>query len=376
MKRVLLLSTIHPATDPRIRYKIAPALEPHYQLFCALPRASEIADQQAVVLIKLPLFQHLLWRLLLTHPVVLLKCLRLRPHLVHIFVPELIPVALLFQWLGAKVIYEVQENLYKKFAIKQYNNHLLFRVFFAYFDKLARQRFHCIFTDDAYLKEYDRLSKPFAVIHNYASTPTNSLAHSEMEQERPEFFYLGVISRERCLDTLVTALSKLKMAGHDFHVHMFGPLRISTQELEALEGYAAIRGNLTFYGYTDQKTALEKAGKALAGIALLKPVADYPESYPTKLFEYMAIGLPVITSDFPMYREIVERSNCGFCISPYDAEALFAKLAWCIENRDDAREMGNRGRRLAEGQYNWAGEEAMLRSFYEKVLMAGANIKM
>ncbi|MHA4737155.1 glycosyltransferase [Dyadobacter sp. MSC1_007] len=374
MKRVLLLSTVHPATDPRIRYKIAPGLGQHYELFCALPHASQSAEQQSITLIRLPLFEHLLWRLLFTHPVVLLKCLRLRPHLVHIFVPELIPVAFLFQWLGAKVIYEVQENLYKKFAIKRYNNHVIFRALFVYFDKLARQRFHCIFTDDAYLKEYDQLSRPFAVIHNYASISHENVIQDHRTQDKPEFFYLGVISLERCLDTLLVALSQLKEAGHDFHMHLFGPLRISMQELKALDGYDHVADNLTFYGYTDQKTALSKVGNALAGIALLKPVADYPESYPTKLFEYMAMELPVITSDFPIYREIVERSECGFCISPYDADALYFKLARCIEKRDEAGEMGRRGRQLAKERYNWASEEALLLSFYDKILAGDKNV--
>lgn len=370
MKRILLLSTVHPATDPRIRYKIAPALEPHYQLFCALPNALQNNPQQSMMVIGLPFFKHLFWRLLLTHPVVLFKCLHLRPHLVHIFVPELIPVALLFQWLGAKVIYEVQENLYKKFPIKRYNNHVIFRALFAYFDKIARQRFYCIFTEDAYLLEYDRLSKPHAIIHNYASMPTANHIRRGNNGGRPQFFYLGVISMERCLDTLVEALSILKKAGHDFHVHMFGPLRISATALKSLEGYAEVCDYMTFYGYTDQQSALEKADDSLAGIALLKPVADYPESYPTKLFEYMAMGLPVITSDFLIYREVVECSDCGFCVSPHDAEAVYLKLAWCIENRSDAWEMGQRGRQIAQERYNWACEEALLLSFYQKVLVA------
>ena len=56
-----------------------------------------------------------LWqRLLLTHPLALWYFLRFRPHIVHIFVAELLPLAFIFRWLGAEVIYEVQENLYKK----------------------------------------------------------------------------------------------------------------------------------------------------------------------------------------------------------------------------------------------------------------------
>ena len=291
--------------------------------------------------------------------------------MIHIFVPELIPIALLFQWAGAKVVYEVQENLFKKFAIKRYNNSLVFKRLFQFFDKLARRKFHCIFTDDAYLEEYHDLAKPFAVIHNYVSLPVvDSLARTATRAGGPEFFYLGVVSMERCLDTVIHALAMLKKSCRDFNLHLFGPVRVGKAELEAIVGYNQIRENITFHGYTDQKVALRQARQAVAGIALLKPVADYPESFPTKLFEYMALNLPVVTSDFPAYRQIVERSGCGFCISPDDPEALCHAME-CLLADDTLRiQMGNNGRKAAETCYNWHSEEALLLSFYNDIVFS------
>lgn len=367
MKRVLLLSTVHPSTDSRIMYKIAPSLRDYYNVFCALP-GIDGGLRERLHLIKLPKFERLLPRILFAHSIVLVKCLRLRPDIVHIFVPELIPLALLFQWAGAKVIYEVQENLFKKFPIKRYNNSLVFKRLFQFFDRLARRRFHCIFTDDAYLEEYRSLEKPFTVIHNYVSLPVmDSLAHEGVPAHTHEVFYLGVVSMERCLDTMINAFALLKNNHPDSHLHLFGPVRVSKAELEAIAGYQQVRSNITFHGYSDQRVALRYARQSVAGIALLKPVADYPESFPTKLFEYMALKLPVITSDFPVYREIVERSACGFCISPYDPEALCRTLESCIADGVLRLQMGNNGRKAAETCYNWASEEAKLLSFYNDI---------
>ncbi len=367
MKRVLLLSTVHPSTDSRIVYKIAPALRSHYEVFCALPGVME-GLRERLHFIRLPQFVRLLPRILFAHPVALLKCLWIRPHLVHVFVPELIPLALVFQWAGAKVIYEVQENLFKKFAIKRYNNHLVFRTLFRIFDKLARRRFHCIFTDDAYLEEYTDLAKPSAVIHNYVSLPVmDALVNGETPVQHPGLFYLGVVSMERCLDTMIHAMAILKNTHPDCHLHLFGPVRVGKKNLENIPGYDLVRNNVTFHGYTDQKVALPYARHAAAGIALLKSVADYPESFPTKLFEYMALKLPVITSDFPAYRQIVERSECGFCISPDDAEALSRTLESCITDGALRERMGANGRNAAETCYNWKLEEAKLLSFYQAI---------
>ncbi|NIJ55975.1 glycosyltransferase [Dyadobacter arcticus] len=364
-QRVLLLSTVHPATDPRIFYKIAPSLAVEYEVFCALPHAGRGANS-SLTAISLPRFERLLTRLLFCHPVMLWKCLRLKPDLVHIFVPELIPAAFLFQWMGAKVIYEVQENLFKKFAIKKFNKALIYRKLFKYFDRIARRQFHLIFTEKAYLDEYRHLNHPYAIIQNFVSLPFIDLIqeNEEANPTRPEFFYAGVISGERCFDVLILALVKLKERYFNFHVHLFGPVRIASEKLSTLSGYAQVSKHLTFYGYQDQKVALRYARRCMAGIALLKPVADYPDSFTTKLFEYMALGIPVITSDFPLYKQVVEHSECGFCISPYDDNMLYEKLVWVIENREAASEMGLNGRKSAEKNYNWTSEKSSLLSFY------------
>ncbi|MCE7068335.1 glycosyltransferase [Dyadobacter sp. CY326] len=367
---VLLVSTVHPAHDPRIFYKIAPSLAKEFEVFCALPNASARHDDDQVCMIALPAFQNLFLRLLFSHSVLLWKCLRLRPDLIHIFVPELIPAAFLFKWLGALVIYEVQENLYKKFSIKTSNNAKAYQALFRYFDHCARKHFYCIFTEDAYLEEYRHLTLPAAVVHNFASLSMIDTYAEDGNSDNafPELIYSGVISLERSFDTLVSALAKLKKTYPDFRMHLFGFVRISSEEIENIAGYQNIAKNLIFYGYTDQKTVLKFAKQSIAGIALLKPVADYPDSYTTKLFDYMALGLPVITSDFPLYQRVVEQSECGFCISPYDADLLFEKMKWLIVNPAERIRMGKNGRNAVEKSYNWAQEESILLAFYRNLL--------
>lgn len=370
MKRVLLLSTVHPSTDPRIVYKIAPALARHHEVVLALPGVLPQNQARASAVIKLPRFRRLLFRLFLCHPVVLWKCLRLRPDVVHIFVPELIPIAFLFHVFGAQVVYEIQENLYKKFALKRYNNGFIFRYFFRLFDHIARRNFHCIFTEDAYRAEYKKLRYPSVVVHNYAdlsflkSLPVPTTPFND----RPFFIYTGVISLERSFDTLVEALALLITTYPAVQVHLYGSTQLSVAEMEALPHFKTVRSHLVFHGYTDQRIALAQAHQAIAGLALLKPVGDYPDSYTTKLFEYMALGLAVVTSDFPLYQQVVETHGCGFCVSPYDAQALAEKLRWLIEHPAERHRMGNQGREAVKNKYNWASEERILLGYYRAIL--------
>lgn len=374
--RVLLLSTVHPPTDPRIIYKILPSLAPAYEVICALPGLGPITGFEKVKTVSLPCFKGLLPRILFCHIVLLWKCLRFRPAIVHIFVPELIPVAFLFQWLGAKVIYEVQENIYKKFLIKRYNKALIYQRLFRFFDHAARKNFNCLFTEHAYLNEYKNLPLSSAVVHNYVSLPFIDRyygEHNSITRKSCTFFYCGVISMERSFDVLVEALIILKPKYPDFQMHLFGKMQFEMSEAKSLPGFEEIRANLVFHGYTDLRDALPYAKGAVAGIALLKPVADYMDSYTTKLFEYMAIRLPVITSDFPLYRDVVEKSSCGFCISPFDAELLAKKLEWLTENQDAAEVMGLKGRISTEKSYNWANEEQILLGFYKNLVKSNKS---
>lgn len=367
MKKVLLLSSVHPATDPRIRYKITPALASCFNVTLALPSAT-ISKQDHFKSIKLPKFDRLWMRMFLSHPIILLRYLRLQPDIVHIFVPELLPLAFCFRVLGSTIVYEVQENFYKKFEIKRTNNHWVFRKLFKRFDQMARKHFHFIFTDESYRQEYQTLSKAAALIRNYAPLHFIDSQKSYFPVRNiMEFFYTGVISMERSFDTLVAALVSLVPKYPDIKIHLFGPVRFTWSEAEKLPEFCLVRKHLVFYGYTDFKEVIPFAGKCLAGLALLKPLADYEDSYTTKLFEYMALNLPVITSDFPLYQKVVQESKCGFCIDPYQADQLADKMEWLIKNPAEAAEMGKRGRDSAEILYNWKDEEQVLLSFYQNL---------
>lgn len=367
--RVLHISTAHQPQDPRIVFKQCQTLADSYEVFCALPRADP-AVAPKIHFISLPYYRKIIWRILITCPFTLIRCLWLRPKLVHVYVPEFIPFAYVFWLLGAQVIYEVQENLHKKMHLKTFNRSIWLETIFRWFDYFARRHFYFIFTEHGYLSTYTGLAKPYVVIYNY---PFVSFLESfrqpyQPDLEKPSFFYIGWLSFERAFDTLLESLALVKRSYPYFTVHLFGRRTFTDKELMKIPVFEQVRDNLRFYGFTDQRQAFPLAAQATVGLALLKPVGDYPESYTTKLFEYMALGLPVITSNFPLYQAIVDRYACGFCVSPYDSTRIAEILLFLIEHPEEAQAMGERGRRAVEAEYNWNTEAEKLRKFYTKIL--------
>lgn len=72
-----------------------------------------------------------------------------------------------------------------------------------------------------------------------------------------------------------------------------------------------------------------------------------------KIFESMEQALPVLLSDVPLHRHIVEKYKCGLCVEPKDASAIASAIQYLIENKEEAYEMGQRGREAVLKEYNW-----------------------
>lgn len=345
---ILLLSSVHPPNDPRIVGKILPSLSQHFEVECYLPKKT---------------YSHLLLRILLIHPIVFWKFIKLRPQVVHIFVAELLPLAFVFKWFGAKIIYEVQENLYKKIPTKNYNKGWLFRRLFTFFDQKARKDFNFVFTEDAYLQEYNNLKNNYAIVHNFAKIEWAEKVLPSTPSL--DFVYMGVISLERAFDTIILAFGLLIKKYPTIKLHLFGRLNLNPEDVT---GFNLVKNNFIFYGYTDQEKAFEIAKNTVAGLAILKPIGDYPDSYPSKIFDYMALSLPVITSDFEIYKQVIDASNCGFCISPFDAPMLAQKMSWLIENPTQCQVFGQNGRNAILEKYNWETEATKLVNLYKNTI--------
>ena len=82
----------------------------------------------------------------------------------------------------------------------------------------------------------------------------------------------------------------------------------------------------------------------------------------------MAMGLPVIASNFPLYREIAEGAKCGICVDPLNPEEIAGAIRCIIEHPAEAEQMGKNGRKVVEERYNWGMEEKKLLYLYQELL--------
>jgi glycosyltransferase involved in cell wall biosynthesis len=104
-----------------------------------------------------------------------------------------------------------------------------------------------------------------------------------------------------------------------------------------------------------------------AGIAVFPLTDHYYEKELTKFFEYMAAGLPIVLSNFPTWRDLVENSGAGICVNPSNwSEIVDAILRLHVE-KDEAWAMGLRGREAVRQRFNWESQASNLRELYERL---------
>ncbi len=131
-----------------------------------------------------------------------------------------------------------------------------------------------------------------------------------------------------------------------------------TADVQAWKGRAAQLSNVTFTGFVpNERIPLYQA----AGDVLLMPYGRNVATSsggntaevcsPMKMFEYMAAGRAILSSDLPVLREVLDETTAVFC-PPEEAGAWEAALAGLLADETQRQALGQRARRAAQA-YSW-----------------------
>ena len=112
-------------------------------------------------------------------------------------------------------------------------------------------------------------------------------------------------------------------------------------------------------GLAPEELRMRAAGAGV-GLVTLLPRPNYLESLPTKLFEYMAMGIPVLASDFPLWRRLVEEAGAGRLTAPEPGAVARALVEMCSDP-ERLRRYGMAGRAAYQERYRWEVESRNLR---------------
>jgi len=293
---------------------------------------------------------------------------RERADLVHLHDPELLPLGLILRLSGRQVVFDMHENLPKEILTKTWVSAPLRRVLSAtvrMFQAFACRVIPTVFAEQSYVKDFS-FAKKGTVVLNFPIVDS-LIGLIRPKREKFTIGYIGGVSLERGADVMVEAVSALRDEQSVVETVIVGPVAADVEpnpvwKRGIAEGWSTATGRLK------PADGWALMASCHAGVALLRPSPNFVDSYPTKLFEYMALGLPVVVSDFPLWKSVVDDARCGLAVDPTNVTGVKDAFRWMLVHPDEAKSMGVRGREVVLNKYNWASEFKKLHDLYRELL--------
>jgi glycosyltransferase involved in cell wall biosynthesis len=396
MPRIVHMTSAHPRYDTRIFVKQCRTLAAHgheVSLVVADGRGDEvrdgvrIVDAGAVAPSRRGALAGRLERMLLTTRRVAARALALEPDMVQLHDPELLPAGLRLQHSGVHVVFDAHEDVPTQLLDKPYLPPAAARLLsaaYARYERYACARLDGLLAATPLIRARLEACNPRTLdIANYPlpeeffparESDDDDVGHSHRDnagnagnadngnqdegEPRAQVCYVGSISAIRGIRELVQACDLLRTPTTLALAGGFSEPGLAA-EVAALPGWSRVQS----LGHLDRAGVAAVMRRSCAGLVTLMPTASYRDALPVKMFEYMAAGIPVIASDFPRWRAIVDASDCGLCVDPRDPAAIAAAIDRLAGDPELARRLGASGRRAVEQRYNWRHEAQKLIRF-------------
>lgn len=175
--------------------------------------------------------------------------------------------------------------------------------------------------------------------------------------------HAGNLTEERGITTLAQAVSKM-----DATLILCG--RFASFEYQQKVLSICPSGKIEYMGNLNRQALFEQYARAAIGVCTLHAVGQYAllDNMSTKVYEYMQCGLPVIMSNFPCYQHWNNIYHFGICVDPSNVDEIASAIRYLFDHPEEARQMGENGRRAVKEEFNWGMEEKKLLALYEDIL--------
>jgi glycosyltransferase involved in cell wall biosynthesis len=372
--KIVHLSSAHPIGDPRIQEKQCRSLvAAGHEVTLVLAGVREQISN-GIQIRAVEATSNRLMRMTVTAARVAGLARTLAADLYHLHDPELLPLGLLLrEQVDRPVIYDSHEfvalDIWDKNWIPAAVRGIVARGVGG-LETFCAKRLDAVIAVNPYMAQgFAGRARRVAVVGNY---PPRALAEfgPALVKTGPEIINTGPMSASRGFPVVIEAMRTLRRELPQARCSLYGsldlaemPLRytkLSTAELAA-----------TGVQFCERVPFSELPGivrQHRVGWIPLAWTGNHAHCTPTKLLEFMAAGLPVVVSDLPVLREIVESADCGLVVPWNDASAHADAFAFLLRQPDECARLGENGRQAILRELNWERQFDVLQTLYREVL--------
>lgn len=186
-----------------------------------------------------------------------------------------------------------------------------------------------------------------------------------LNPDRAMFCYAGGINPQWLHENAIKAIANVSESRYLIAGNLSGEYGDTLRQMEEWK-YVDYIGRIKY-----QELPEVMYSQSVAGMALLDYIPQcrghIGNLSNTKLFEYMVNGLPVICTDFDLWKEIIDKYKCGICVNPHNIEEITEAIKWISEHKLEAIEMGLRGNQAIKEEYNWNTNSKGLFDVYKNI---------
>lgn len=361
INRICHITSVHKFPDTRIFYKECKSLTGKYEVFLIAPNTKDCV-LDGVKVCGVDLSSNRLVRVLQLKKVYK-RAIDIDADVYHLHDPELIQMGARLKKKGKKVIFDSHEDIPLDVAEKKWIPFLLRYPLSRYYSYLERK----VFVEfDALISVTPSIVDKLKLINSNTYQVTNYPPISNFIDERKwkrSLCFAGLLSPNWLHHRIVESLTDI-----DVVYSIAG--RGGDQYIKKLkEGKNGEKVN--YVGSLKQSDVRAFIQENSIGMALY----DYLPSFGYKLgslgnnkiFEYMAAGIPIITTDFVLWKEIIDKYQCGICVNPHNIQEISNAIQYLLDNPKKCREMGENGRKAVTEYYNWSSQEKVLFEAYNSI---------
>lgn len=368
--RVVFLTTVHNRNDTRVFHKEAFDVGALDGLNVTVIVADGKGDEkrESYDIVDIGGFSGRVKRFLLGSIKAYSAVKKIKPKVVHFHDPELMLVTWLLTFSGCTVIYDVHENVPEDIKDKYWLPMPIrggVAWIYEIIEKFCISRYRNIVAATPDIFSRYPVEKA-VLVQNLPRLEEFPIGKRERNGSViPYVCYLGAITRIRGIDNVVHAMPVLNENRHVVSLRIGGFFQ-QPEHFESLNNEPGWK-YVNFVGVIDRSEIYNFLSEALCGVVCFLPAHNHLNAQPNKLFEYMAAGIPVIASDFPLWRKLINQYDCGLLVDPESPESIAEAIKYLLDNDDRRQQMGKNGEMAVRNYLNWQVESDKLVNVYKEI---------
>jgi glycosyltransferase involved in cell wall biosynthesis len=286
---------------------------------------------------------------------------------------ELLPYGMKLKRQGKKVVFDYHEDYATRFADSdalpgpKWAKDLIAKLY-CWYERRSVQRLDAMISVTPHICERLAKSNPNTVmVTNYPLLDADTWKQeTQYNKDSMYVAFAGQVSETYRLAFITRALQSIK----DIEFQICGPQRKS-DDLEKIQAEDAAH-IVNYLGVLPYMEIPAFFSNSRATVVVPGYNSNSGGTIGTlgcnKIYESMLCGVPVICTDYELWKDMINEHRCGICVNPYDEKQLADAVQYILDHPAEAEEMGKNGRKAVLEAYNWNTQERVLLDLYKNIV--------